>query len=101
MARCDGATGSTAGGACRIDLMVRTGGDAMDGHDPHPDPGTVGVSIPREASTAPQGSTSDAGADYLVDDDPLLDLLERWYENYRCGEDVSPESLGVTDPALL
>jgi serine/threonine-protein kinase len=31
----------------------------------------------------------------------LLDLLERWDQLYRCGQDPTPESLGVTDPAIL
>ncbi len=33
--------------------------------------------------------------------DPLLDLLGRWDERYRRGDDVTPEALGVTDPGLL
>jgi non-specific serine/threonine protein kinase/serine/threonine-protein kinase len=33
-------------------------------------------------------------------DDSLLDLLERWEDGYRRGEDRLPEALGVTDPTL-
>ena len=81
--------------------MVRTEGDAMDGHDPLSDTGTVGVSIPGAAPATPEGSSSHAAADSHDEIDPLLDLLERWEEQYRRGEDLTPESLGVTDPALI
>ena len=34
------------------------------------------------------------------ENDSLLDPLELWDERFRRGEDASPESLGITDPAL-
>ena len=73
----------------------------MDGLDPLSDTGTVGVSIPGAAPTTPEGSSSHAASDSHDEIDPLLDLLERWEEQYRRGEDLTPESLGVTDPALI
>ena len=39
-----------------------------------------------------------AGAD---EDDRLLDILERWEECFRRGEEIPPESLGIDDPVLL
>jgi len=73
----------------------------MDGHDPISDTGTVGVSIPGAALTTPEGSSSHAAADSHDEIDPLLDFLGRWEEQYRHGDDLTPESLGVTDPALI
>ena len=35
------------------------------------------------------------------EDDRLLDILERWEEYFRRGEEIPPESLGIDDPVLL
>jgi formylglycine-generating enzyme required for sulfatase activity len=42
-----------------------------------------------------------APADSLDELARLLELLSRWEELYRRGEDASPSSLGVEDPALM
>jgi eukaryotic-like serine/threonine-protein kinase len=71
----------------------------MDDRDPHLDTETVGVAVPGKTPMAQAGSNQDANAE-VHNDDLLLNLLERWDESYRRGEDATPESLGVTDPTI-
>jgi formylglycine-generating enzyme required for sulfatase activity len=62
--------------------------------------------IDRKPATEPEPHAEIDGGDVSTDpgddgDDRLLDLLEQWEERYDRGEDASPESLGVDDPALI
>ncbi len=49
---------------------------------------------PNGTPSEPTPPTTDA-AGPSSDEDPLLDLLERWEVRYRRGEDATPESLGA------
>jgi len=79
--------------------MVRSEVETMNGQnldvesESRSDPGAITV-------THAGSRTGDAAAG-RDDTDPLLDLLEQWDECYGRGEDVAPESLGITDPVLL
>ncbi len=70
----------------------------MRGHDFHPDTGPFGGPISGETTTDQIGPALDPAAG---DNDALLDVLERWEDGYRRGEDPTPESLGVTNPAQI
>jgi eukaryotic-like serine/threonine-protein kinase len=55
-----------------------------------------GAAAPTHASSGPDAAIEDHD-----DNELLLDLLSRWEERFRRGENALPESLGVTDPAVL
>src|SRR5579883_1775759 len=63
-----------------------TGADWQRATEPEADPGAGNGPAPAESSQ---------------EDAQLLELLARWEECYRRGEDISPGSLGVEDPALM
>jgi eukaryotic-like serine/threonine-protein kinase len=73
----------------------------MNGIGSHREIETRAGSVPGGDTTAQAVLSPDARAQDHDDTDSLLDLLERWDEQYRRGEDNPPESFGVTDPALL
>ncbi len=57
--------------------------------------------LPGVTMVRPVATGTDTAADESLGNEPLIALFEQWEERYRLGEDPGPESLGVTDPALL
>jgi len=71
----------------------------MNGRNPDVEPESR--SDPGAVTVTHAGARPDDATDGHDETDPLLDLFEQWDERYGRGEDIAPESLGITDPVLL
>jgi eukaryotic-like serine/threonine-protein kinase len=106
----------TAPGVTRVQPeVVDTQAEALPYAELEPgiraDSGSVPSTDVDSRTDAEPSAELDIGAAKDVDDEPtgphddeadrLLDLLAQWEERYRRGEDASPETLGVHDPALM